>query len=126
MNYVVLVHIISIQTKQNETSNNQGASLRIKKIKICTSRKKQKHLHWIFSTTKCVKYTLILVLLLNIRVKLVSLRKKSSDFDMTVPIPNSETICCLYRVCDLFDSLAFTGNLVHQFHRLVLAIWKSQ
>lgn len=40
MNYVVLVHIISIQTKQNETSNNQGASLRIKKMKICTSRKK--------------------------------------------------------------------------------------
>lgn len=31
MNYVVLVHIISIQTKQNETSNNQGASLKIKK-----------------------------------------------------------------------------------------------
>lgn len=126
MNYIVLVHIISIQTKQNETSNNQGASLRIKKIKICTSRKKKKHLHWIFFTTKCVKYTLILVLLLHIRVKLVSLRKKSSDFDMTVPIPNSETICCLYRVCDLFDSLAFTGNLVHQFHRLVLAIWNSQ
>lgn len=42
MNYIVLVHIISIQTKQNETSNNQGASLRIKKIKICTSRKKNK------------------------------------------------------------------------------------
>lgn len=124
MNYVVLVHIISIQTKQNETSNNQGASLRIKKQKFASAEKK--HLHWIFSTTKCVKYSLILVLLLNIRVKLVSLRKKSSDFDMTVPIPNSETICCLYRVCDLFDSLAFTGNLVHQFHRLVLAIWKSQ
>lgn len=25
MNYIVLVHIISIQTKQNETSNKQGA-----------------------------------------------------------------------------------------------------
>lgn len=76
MNYIVLVHIISIQTKQNETSNNQGASLRIKKTKICTSRKKTFTVHWIFSTTKCVKYTLILVLLLHIRVKLVSLRRK--------------------------------------------------
>lgn len=122
---ILFLYMYYLFKLNNKTSNNQGASLRIKKTKICTSRKK-KHLLWIFSTTKCVKYTLILVLLLNIRVKLVSLRKKSSDFDMTVPIPNSETICCLYRVCDLFDSLAFTGNLVHQFHRLVLAIWNSQ
>lgn len=74
MNYIVLVHVLSIQIKQNETPNNQGASLRIKKQKFAPAEKK--HLHWIFSTTKCVKYTLTLVLLLHIRVKLVSLRKK--------------------------------------------------
>lgn len=45
MNYVVLVHIISIQTKQNETSNNQGASLRIKKQKFAPAEKK--HLRYI-------------------------------------------------------------------------------
>lgn len=75
MNYIVLVYVLSIQTKQNETSNNQGASLRIKKQKFAPADKK--YLHWIFSRIKCVKYTLTLVLLQQTRVKLVSLGKKS-------------------------------------------------
>lgn len=40
MNYIVLVHVLSIQTKQNETSNNQGSSLRIKKQKFAPAEKK--------------------------------------------------------------------------------------
>lgn len=40
MNYIVLVHVLSIQTEQNETSNNQGASLRIKKQKFASAEKK--------------------------------------------------------------------------------------
>lgn len=39
MNNIILVHVLSIQTEQNETSNNQGASLRIKKQKFASAEK---------------------------------------------------------------------------------------
>lgn len=39
MNNIILVHVLSIQTEQNETSNNKGASFRLKKQKLAPAEK---------------------------------------------------------------------------------------